>query len=165
MRRRASSKDIQYDDGPIYLTAEGFAHLKEKLAHLKHALPGFIDETAQAAAYGDRSENAEYKDAKMTLRRTHRQIWSIEDQIKRVVVIPQGVNTSGVVKLGSTVVLEADGARFTFQILGSHETDPALGRISNESPLGSALINRRAGDDVTIKTAGGAKTYRILEVK
>lgn len=153
------------DDGPLHLTPEGIERLKEKLARLKRSLPEMIAETQRTAEYGDRSENAEYKDAKATLRRTHRQIFTIEDQLKRAVPITSGRNSSGTVQLGSTVVVESNGVRTTFQILGSHETNPEKGRISYRSPLGAALINHRQGDTVTIKTPKGLVEYRIVEIR
>ncbi len=162
-RKRKSDEFKKRDDGPVHLTKEGFKGLQEKLARLKRALPEFIDETRRAAAYGDRSDNAEYKEAKSILRRTHWQILSIKDQIKRVVIIKPGENISGTVQLGSTVVLEAeDGAQRTFLILGKRETNPSEGRISDESPLGASLINRSKGD---IVGGNGFRKYRILEVR
>ncbi len=155
----------KYDDEPIYFTEEGFTRLKEKLACLKRDLPGFIVEAQRTAAYGDRSDNAEYKDAKSTLRRTQFQILSIQEQLKRVVVIAESLNASGKVQLGSTVVLGVGGVQKIFQILGPRETDPTRGRISHESLLGAALLGHVAGDVVTIKTTRGSQSYHILEVR
>ena len=139
--------------------------MEEKLAQLKRALPELISEAERTAAYGDRSENAEYKDAKGRLRATHRQIYSIEDQLKRAVIIKPGANASGTVQIGSTVVLEVKGVEKIFQILGSKETDPARGRISFSSPLGAALMGKKKGDAVTIKTGSGEHAYRIKEIR
>ena len=163
--------------GPIHLTKDGFKNLRGELARLKEAMPDLIAETQRTAAYGDRSDNAEYKEAKSTLRRSQGKIFSIEDQIKRVVIIEPERNISGTVQLGSTVVLEIEDpnaprgtgrAQKIFQILGSHETDPGKGRISYKSPLGSALMNRAKGDTVEIHPpdgGGGPKKYRILEIR
>ncbi|MDO8585288.1 MAG: transcription elongation factor GreA [bacterium] len=163
--RRKSDLLRKRDSGPVYLTAEGLAAMREELAHLKQVLPARIAETARTAAYGDRSDNAEYKEAKGTLRRTHWQILNIEEQLKRVEVISSGVNASGTVQLGSTAVLEHNGTQTTFHIVGPLETDPDAGRISHLSPLGSALINHAKGEIVTIQTRGGAQTYRIAEIR
>ena len=155
-----------WQESLVYLTPEGVERLKRKLARLLAALPGLAAEAARTGAYGDRSDNAEYKEAKMQLRRTQRQVWTIEDQLKRVILIPAGAAASGIVALGSTVVVSAeDGAQKTFEILGPHETDPAKGRISHQSPLGAALLGRTKGAVVTIRTVGGVKTYTILEVR
>ncbi len=155
-----------WDDGPIYLTPEGIEKLKERLLHLKKVLPDLIRETTRAADYGDRSDNAEYKDAKATLRRTNRHIMTIEEQLKRVVVIAPGSNLSGKVELGSTVDLESkEGVKKTFQILGPRETKPERGRISNKSPVGAALMHRKVGETVVIHTPSGSQEYRILEIR
>ncbi|MDP3729765.1 MAG: GreA/GreB family elongation factor [bacterium] len=163
-KKRMSDMLKVRDEGPIYLTPEGLEHLHERLIRLKKALPDYIEETRRTAAYGDRSDNAEYKEAKSILRRTHRQILSIEDRIKRVVTIVSDKNKKGVVQLGSTVLLESKGMQSTFRILGPHETDPAKGRISHQSPLGAALMNHTEGDIVTIQTPHGTKEYRIIKI-
>lgn len=150
---------------PFHVTEDGLRRLKEKLARLKKLLPELAEEAKRTAAYGDRSENDEYKTAKSVLRRTKGQILNIEDQIKRAAIIKFDSGVSGVIRIGSTVVLEVGGKKNTFQILGPHETDPARGRISYASPLGAALIGRMKGDTVNIKTENGSKTYRILEVR
>ena len=164
---RKSDELRKRDDGPLYITQEGLERLHERLVRLEKALPEFIAVTRAAAALGDRSDSAEYTDAKSTLRRTHRQILSTKDQIKRAVIITPpdpATSGSGVVRLGSTVVLEISGAERTFQILGPHETDPTQGRISDQSPLGGALVGHVAGDTVTIETGGGPQKYQILKV-
>ena len=164
-KRRLSDALRIRDDSPIYLTPEGIEHLQKQLNHLKKALPNFISEAKRTAAYGDRSDNAEYKEAKSILRRTHRKILSIEDRLKRAVMISSGRNPAGTIQLGSTVLLESkDGLRKIFQILGPYETDPAKGRISHQSPLGAALINHKEGDMVMIQTTNGPKEYRILKI-
>src|SRR3989338_6427690 len=99
--RRKSEELRRKVEGPFHITEEGFKRTKEKLERLKLALPGYIVETQRAAAFGDRSDNAEYKDAKSRLTRTHWQILRIQDQIKRAVIIPSGQNTSVSVQLGS----------------------------------------------------------------
>lgn len=153
------------DDSPIPMTEEALQRLREKLARLKAVLPNLVQETERTAAYGDRSENAEYKDAKSKLRSAHRQILFTENQIKRAIVIKSGPNVSGKVQLGSTVVVEINGEEKIFQILGSHETDPSRGRISQQSPLGAALLNHKKGDTVMLQTESGNKAYKILEIR
>ena len=76
-----------------------------------------------------------------------------------------GSGASGKVALGSTVVLEMDGERKIFQIVGSQETNPSKGRISHQSPLGAALLNHKKGDMVKIQTRSSSQEYRILEIK
>ena len=127
-------------------------------------MPALIAETQRTAAYGDRSDNAEYKQAKGALRHANIQVMTVMEQLNRAVLIPEGKNVSGVVQLGSTVTVESEsGKKKTFQILGSHETNPGAGRISNQSPLGAALIGKKIGEIVKIKLPSGVQTYRILE--
>ncbi len=172
-KKRVSDMLKKRDDGPIYLTQEGLKKLEDLLANFKRILPELIAETQRTAAFGDRSENAAYHTAKGSLRNANFQILIIQEQLKRVVVISEGPNTSGEVQLGSIVVLESDDSaessqanvRRTFQIVGSHETDPAHGRISNESPLGAALMNHKNGDHIRIQTGNGIRKYKILEIK
>jgi transcription elongation factor GreA len=155
----------KFDTGPIYLTQEGLEKLSTKLVRLKASIPALAEEAGRTAAYGDRSDNAEYKDAKANLRRTSWSILSIEDQLKRVKIIDPSQNTSNTIQLGSTVTLEINGTKKTFQILGAQETNPTQGSISNESPLGTALIGHAKGEEVTIKTLRGEQKYKILEIK
>ncbi len=162
--KRRWTRSQMPDTGPVYLTPEGIKRLKDRLARLKKDLPGFAEEAARTAAYGDRSDSSEYKEAKGILRRTHRQIFAIEDQLKRVVAIPSGAGAEGTVRLGCTVKVESKGVMKTFRILGSQETNPGRGRISHVSPLGVALLGHGKGDLVHIKTPNGEKEYKIIEV-
>lgn len=162
--RHSSDKLKLRDYSPVHMTQDGLDRLRAQLERLKKMLPELITETARAAAYGDRSENAEYKEAKSSLRRTHRQILGIEERIKRAVVIKKDASISGKIQIGSTVVLETGGKKKTFEILGSYETDPARGRISFESPLGKALLNHTTGESVSVQTPGGSQIYRIIKV-
>jgi transcription elongation GreA/GreB family factor len=150
---------------PVYLTPEGLERLKGKLAHLKNILPGLIDETARTGAYGDRSDSVEYTDAKGRLRRTQNQIYRIEDELKKVEIITSGPSAKGTVQIGSIVCLESGAVKKTFQILGPKETNPGAGAISYLSPLGAALLERAAGEEVEVQTASGIKKYRITEIR
>jgi transcription elongation GreA/GreB family factor len=160
------SEDLRKWNSPVHLTEAGLKRLQAKLERLKQSVPHLVSEAARTAAYGDRSENAEYKDAKSTLRRTYRQISGIEDQLKRVAVIDTEKNAAGTVQLGSTVVVEhKNGEQKTFQILGSQESSPADGRISYQSPLGAALLNHRKGETIMVQTASGVREYVIMEIR
>lgn len=161
--KRRLEKLMVRDESPIPMTQQALENLKEKLARLKASLPKQIADTKAAADLGDRSENAEYQISKGRLRGTHRQILLIEDQIKRAAIIKSG-GASGKAQIGSFVELESDGKKLNFQILGSFETDPSKGVISNQSPLGSALIGKKEGDEISIKTGVGEKKYRVVKV-
>lgn len=129
-------------------------------------LPALIEETQKAAAYGDRSDNAEYKEAKYNLRRTEGQILGMEDRLKRVVIIKPDEKLKGVVQIGSNVTLRRDnGSLRNFQILGRSETNPELGFISNESPLGQSVLNKKLGDKFEFEMPNGtAAQYQIIEI-
>ncbi len=161
---RRHEKFKKYDNGPIYLTEEGFERLKHKLERLKKSLPGLIAETQRTAAYGDRSDNAEYKEVKSALRRTHGQILSTENQMKRTVLIKSDDRPQDSVRIGSAVSLETGGKIKEYRILGSHESDPLNGKISNESPLGKALLGRKLGETVSVPLKNGIQEYKILKI-
>ena len=163
--RRQWSRRPPANNDPIYLTPGGVKKLRDRLERLRHSLPAAIDEAARTAAYGDRSDNAEYKEAKGILRRTRGQILNIEDQLKRVVEIPTGTDPAGKVRLGSTVKLKIRGKEKTFLILGSSETDPGHGRISHTSPLGAALLGHKKNDIVAVQTPAGLQEYQIVNVE
>jgi len=164
-RRKSAELKMQDNEPVLYLTSDGLNRLQEKLAHLKRMLPGLIAEAHRTAEYGDRSDNAEYKEAKFILRRTRGQISTIEDKIKRASIISPEQNKSGIIKLGSAVILESKtGMRKKYRILGSQEADPEKGNISYKSPLGSTLMNRGKGDIVTVKKGNGSQEYRIIEI-
>lgn len=162
MQRRV----VKIDTGPVHLTQGGLDRLKKRLSELKAALPALIEEASQAAAQGDRSDNDAYKQSKGLLRRTHRQIWSIEDQLKRVIIITSGRNAGGTVQIGSRVMLgDAGKENSIFEIVGSHETNPGRGRISYASPLGKMLLGRTEGDTVNVQTPNGTHVYKILTIE
>ncbi len=165
--RRRYTRSQKVDDSPIPLTPAAHKRMQERLVRLKASLPALIEEAQRTAAYGDRSDSAEYKEAKGLLRRAHRQIFSLEDQLKRVTIILTGPNTSGTVQLGCTVVLESEDQKkqTTFQILGPYETNPGAGRISHQSPLGAALMGHKVDDTVSIETENGTRIYRIVAIK
>jgi transcription elongation factor GreA len=163
--RRQWSRRPPPNNEPVYLTPEGVKRLEVRLERLRKSLPAAAEEAARTAAYGDRSDNAAYKESKAILRRTRGHIINIEDQLKRVVLIPSGAGAEGIVQLGSTVTLKIHGQLKTFRILGSSETDPGRGRISHTSPLGAALIGHGVNDTVIVQTPAGKQEYQIVEVK
>ncbi len=149
-----------------YMSAEGIEKLKEELNELKtvkrRELAKRIEE---AKAMGDLSENAEYHEAKDALGFVEGRILEIEDIMKNVAVIENEKGEAGVVRVGSTVVTEVKDKEKTFIIVGSNEADPLSGKISNESPIGEALIGSKVGDAVRVETPGGITTYIVKEVK
>jgi transcription elongation factor GreA len=151
------------DTGPVYLTQVGLDNLKKKLARLKESVPRLAEEARRTAAFGDRSDNAEYKEAKGALRSAHSQIIGTEDKLRRAADIAPDKN-SGVIQIGSTIVLKSAGAEKTYEIVGPMETNPGSGRISNKSPLGEAILGKKIGDKILIQTPGGEKEYIVTRI-
>lgn len=148
------------------MTAEKVRRLKADLEDLERVQrPKAVEDLTKAREMGDLSENAAYTEAKARLGRIDGRVLSIKDRLKNAIIIETGADPSGKIRIGSTVVLMINGNRRTYQILGSQETNPAAGRISHLSPLGKALIDRRAGETVTVAANGRDIVYTIVEVK
>lgn len=163
--KRRSEQSIKRDEGPFLVTKEALDRLHKTLERLEKSLPKLIAEVEHTKSHGDFSENAAYQDAKATLRRTHNRIASLKDRIKRAVLIEKGPSSTGEIQVGSTVILETNGRQMTFEILGSHESDPGRGRISNQSPLGKLLLGKKPGDRVELTLPERMVSYKILEVR
>ncbi|MEI7741710.1 MAG: GreA/GreB family elongation factor [bacterium] len=168
MRVPTRRGERKYDDdgSEQFLTPEGAKRLASTLIRLESEIPKAAEEKATAAALGDRSENAEYKDAKARLSGLHSRIESIKNRLKSAVVIKK--KDSGQIEIGSTVTLEIEngnGLRKVYEIVGQYETNPGNGRISNKSPLGRALIGHGVNDCVTIKTPVAETVYRVVEIR
>lgn len=149
-----------------YVTAEGLEKLKAELKDLKMVKQRELAERLDAARQlGDLSENAEYQEAKHQLGMVQTRILVIDDLLKNAVVIESEKGERGVVNVGSTVVVNANGKEKEYTIVGSNEADPMAGRISNESPLGNAFIGHKQGDAVSVTTPGGTTIYQIVKVK
>jgi len=165
-RRAQLLKTYPMTDKVNYVTAEGLEKLKAELKELKTVKQRELAERLDAARQlGDLSENAEYHEAKHQLGLVQSRILQIGELLKSAMVIETEKGDSGMVVVGSTIVVEANGKRREFQIVGSNEADPTAGRISNESPLGSAFLGHKQGDNVTVTTPGGNTTYVIKELK
>ncbi|HVM77074.1 MAG TPA: GreA/GreB family elongation factor [Candidatus Paceibacterota bacterium] len=156
---------------PIPMTPEGIEELRRKLEQVKIRLPALAEEAARTAAYGDRSDNAEYKLAKGALRRAMYESSEIEDKLKRVVPIVRGVSADGAIRIGSVITVDllsddkkTKTSQQLFHIVGPAETNPSEGRISNESPLGKALIGHKKEDVVTVLVGTATKHYRVIAV-
>lgn len=150
----------------IILTQEGYEKLKEEIHHLKVVERRVVAEKIKVArAQGDLSENAEYDFAKDEQKDIEARILEIDYLLENASVISTGVN-SNVISLGSTVKLldlEFD-EEATFCIVGSIETNPASGKISNESPLGLALLEKKAGETISYMSPAGIIKYKILSI-
>ena len=148
-----------------YLTAERLGELKAELEDLKTAKRIEIaGRLKKAKELGDLSENAEYSAARDEQERVEKRIYDLEDITLNAVVIKKDSDRK-IVDIGSNVEVVRDGKTMKFFIVGSNETKPEAGNISNESPLGKALINHKVGDAVVVETPDGRKIdYKIAKI-
>ncbi len=151
----------------IWLTPEEIVKREERLEHLKTTRRLEIAEALKVArAFGDLSENAEYDAAKNEQAKNEYDIVQLETELKNAKVIDEAAVDTTTVNVGATVKLTnlGDKSKLTYQIVGSAETDPLNGRISNESPIGKALLGRRSGETVEVLTPGGSLKLKINSI-
>ncbi|MBI4094784.1 MAG: transcription elongation factor GreA [Candidatus Liptonbacteria bacterium] len=147
-----------------YLTKERLEELKGELEELKTKKRLEVAERLKAAKeYGDLSENSEYTEAREEQARAEQRILELEDLFKKAVVIKKK-DADDKVRIGSTIVVNRSDKVFTYQIVGSNETRPEEGKISNASPLGRAFLGHRVGDSVTIHAPSGPVIYKITKI-
>lgn len=147
----------------FHLTQEGIDKLKAELEHLIAHRADVAQKLKTAREYGDLSENAEYHDARDEQVQLETRVKEIQHILKSVDVI-DSPKKKDVVELGNTVVLDDGNSTQTHTIVGSVEADPAENKISNESPIGKALIGMKVGEKVTISLPAGDKEYTIKKV-
>jgi transcription elongation factor GreA len=148
----------------FYLTAEGIAKLKEELTDLTtNQRAEIASKLKEAKEYGDLSENIQWDDAKDRQAFIEGRIAEVENILKNSVVIEAGSNDT--VALGSTVHLELEEGEQHYTIVGSTEANPDEGKISNESPIGRALMGRRKGESVDVDVPSGTMSYRIKDIR
>ncbi|MBN2585081.1 transcription elongation factor GreA [Patescibacteria group bacterium] len=148
----------------LYISRAGLEELKTELSELLEERKEITAKIKEAREFGDLSENAEYQEAKTKQSFIEGRIVEIESMLKVAKVIDDNNRVNGRVALGSTVKVEIDGQTKEFIVTGSNESNPAEGKISNESPIGRALMGQKKGDKVDIATPDGARQYTILEV-
>ncbi|MHB8807687.1 MAG: transcription elongation factor GreA [Anaerolineaceae bacterium] len=151
----------------VYLTAEGIRKLEQELAELKGPARIALSKRLKAAIeQGDLSENADYSKAKEDQSFLEGRIQGIEAMLKNYVVIDDQNNFHEIVEIGATVTIqEGSDDPETYFLVGPAEADPAHGRISFESPIGSALLNHKIGETVKVAAPGGDLLFHILEIK
>ncbi|WP_437492713.1 transcription elongation factor GreB [Sorangium sp. So ce1014] len=152
---------------PAYITPGGARKLSEELARLRSVeRPRIVQEVAEAAAQGDRSENAEYIYGKKKLREIDRRMHFLTKRLEKAVVVDPAEQRGDKVFFGAKVEIEdEDGARHTYQIVGEDEIDSAVGRISWRSPVGRSLLGKRAGDVITVRRPAGETEMEIISVR
>ncbi len=151
---------------PVYLTPEGLEKLKAELHHLVTVeRPRVAARIHDAKQDGDITENAEYEDAKQEQSFLEGRILTLETQLKHAELIEHSANGSGKVDIGSKVKIRSDEGDEEFTIVGSAEASPREGRISNESPVGVALMGHKSGDTVTVQAPTGPVSYQLVAVE
>ena len=149
---------------PAYLSKEGLDKLRDELNEMVTVRRAEVAARIQEAKeHGDITENAEYEDAKNEQAFVEGRIQALSALIKNAVIIDDNASTA-FVGIGSTVEVESQDGRETFRIVGSAEANPAEGRISNESPVGRALLGHRKGDKIEVSVPAGAWTYKIVGI-
>ena len=149
-----------------YLTPEGAKKRQDELRHLLHTERSrVVQEVSDAAAQGDRSENAEYIYGKKRLREIDRRIRYLTRKLESAVVVKLDDVARESVRFGATVEVEdEDGKRKRYRIVGPDEVDPSAGSISFKSPLGTALMKRKIGDVVTVRRPAGEVDLEICAI-
>ncbi|MDP3995198.1 MAG: transcription elongation factor GreA, partial [bacterium] len=139
--------------------------LKEELEHLKKVRrPEISERIKQAKDYGDLSENAEYADAREEQSFVEGRILELEAALKNATVVNGHDSDPDIVNIGDKVTVSRNGDTGTYTIVGSKEADPSSGKISNESPIGRALLGHRKGDEVEVKTPKGVVVWTITAI-
>ena len=151
----------------IYLTQQGFEELKKELDNLINVKrPANIQAIKEARALGDLSENADYDAAKNDQAEIEGRIKKIEKMLENVEIIEKG--DSSVVSLGTTVSIkyvDDEDETDEYQIVGSQEADPFMSKISNESPIAKAIMNKKVGDIVQVESPNGVYKIEIIDIK
>ena len=167
-------EDLAEDDEPrergtLYITRAGAEKLRAELKYLLTVeRPKVTAEVSFAASLGDRSENAEYIYGKKRLREIDRRLRFLDKRLERLTVVePTEHKDTNKVFFGATVTLEneEDATRVTYQLVGPDETDLKTGKISVDSPVGRALLGKKAGDVVTVHRPKGEVDFALIAIK
>jgi transcription elongation factor GreB len=153
--------------GSKFATAEGARRLREELDHLWRVhRPQVTRAVSEAAAQGDRSENAEYIYGKKQLREIDRRVRFLRQRLEGLVVVARPPDDTSRVFFGAWVRIEdEEGHETEFRIVGPDEIDPARHYVSMDSPLARALMRRQSGDEFTVEVPGGTRSYVVTEVR
>jgi len=148
---------------PIPMTQAGFDALRQELVELRARRPGLVEEVSAARSQGDLSENFAYHDARQHLGMLDGKIQTVEATLRRAQVVVES-GATGVVRIGSKVVVRDEFGESSYEIVGPTEGNMARGLMSTASPLGSALLGHRAGETVRFKTHGGERQATVVSV-
>lgn len=148
-------------------TQQGYNELVDELNYLKNTRREEVKEDiATARSFGDLSENAEYDEARNEQAKVEARIKELEEMVANAVIVDESKIDTSVISVGSAIKVYDAGAaeEVEYQIVGSNEANPLIGKISDQSPIGKALIGLRSGDEVAVETPGGIVHLKILEV-
>lgn len=151
----------------VFLTKEAYKELEERLAYLKsEGRVNVAEKIRIARSFGDISENSEYDAAREEEALLEQEILQIEENLRNAQIITKSKVDTSKISVGCTVeVLDMEyDEKMTLKIMGSIESDPTIGQISNESPTGKALIGRSKGDVVDVVTPAGVLKYKVLSI-
>lgn len=151
----------------VFLTKEAYKELEERLAYLKSdGRVNVAEKIRVARSFGDISENSEYDAAREEEALLEQEILQIEENLRNAKFITKSKSDSNKVNVGSTLEVHdlTWDEKMTIKIMGSIESDPTIGHISNESPMGKALIGRESGETVEFATPTGVQKYKILSI-
>jgi transcription elongation factor GreA len=153
------------DEKPVLLTKDGLRALENELDQLVSVRRSEVAERIrQARDFGDIAENAEYTEAKNEQSLVEGRIQTLEAMVRNAVMIEEGPRQRGVVAVGSQVKVSSEEGEESYSIVGAAEADPLAGRISNESPLGRALLGHKPGDEVEWTSPIGTSRVKILSI-
>ncbi len=153
---------------PVYLTPEGYARLQAEYDYLVKARRQEVARRLHAALEeGELIENGELEEARREQAFVEGKIAELEEQLRHAVIIDAPQGEQGTIALGSRVTVQEEGADAVevYHIVGFAEADPRVGKISNESPLGKALLGKRAGDEAIVHAPAGDIVFHILKVE
>ena len=150
----------------VFFTKQGFQKIADELAAKQNERPAIVSRLQTAREQGDLSENADYHKAKEDQAFLEGRIQELEHYLRTAVVIEEDLTPKEVVAVGTRVTVQETGADpEVFFVVGVKEADPSRGRISNESPIGRALMDHRVGDQVQVETPGGKIEFKILQIE
>ncbi len=167
-KSKKSKKVLPFEEESVVMTKEGLKLLEDELEFLKSTRRREIAKRLkEAISYGDLSENSEYEEAKNEQAFVEGRIMELEEKVKKAKVIDEKTHSKQMVEIGTKVFIrntKKKSEEHEFTLVGSTESDVSNNRISNEAPLGLALMGRKAGDVVTINVPAGIIDYEILKL-
>ena len=151
---------------PVPVTREGYERLREELEYLREVRrPEIAAIVAEARSHGDLRENSAYDAARHDQMMNERRIADLDTLFRNAVIVDDLPASNGAVGVGSTVTIDWDGEEERYTIVGAIEAKPTEGKISNQSPIGAALLGKRPGEKAEVPTPAGSQMVTILRVE